>query len=76
MGEQDLESIIPDIEVGSLKMIKSQTAKTYSDLVRELNLNDKFFALLANGKKVDDLNQQYNKEDEVILLPKIAGGYE
>ncbi|NVM34435.1 MAG: MoaD/ThiS family protein [Candidatus Lokiarchaeota archaeon] len=45
-----------------------------ADLLRELNLEDKFFGILVNGKKATP-ETKIGKEDEIIILPHIAGGF-
>jgi sulfur carrier protein ThiS len=55
------ETIIPDKHM------------TVADLLRELNLEDKFFGILVNGKKATP-ETMIGKTDEIIILPNIAGG--
>ena len=43
------------------------------DVLQKLNLEFKFFAVLVNGKRAD-INQEIQKDDEIVILPKIAGG--
>jgi molybdopterin converting factor small subunit len=43
------------------------------DLLKELNLEGKYFGILINGKKADE-NTAINETDEVLILPHIAGG--
>ncbi len=47
--------------------------KKVKDLLAELNLQDKFFAILVDGKRAgpDDV---VKPGAEVVILPKIAGG--
>ena len=45
------------------------------NLLERMNLNEKYFAILANGKKVEK-NYILNPNDVVLILPKIAGGIE
>ncbi|MCK4380267.1 MAG: MoaD/ThiS family protein [Candidatus Lokiarchaeota archaeon] len=47
---------------------------TVADLLIELNLEDKFFGILVNGKKATP-ETKIGKEDEIIILPHIAGGF-
>jgi sulfur carrier protein ThiS len=60
-----------------ISSIKSYTvvnsATTVKDLLRELKLEDKFFAILVDGKRVP-LDTVVEKGSEVLILPKIAGG--
>lgn len=58
---------------GSLKTYRVKNAHTVEDLLKELKLESKFFAVLANGKKVG-LNNMIEEGAEITILPKIAGG--
>jgi molybdopterin converting factor small subunit len=44
-----------------------------SDLLKELNLEDKYFGILVNGKKAEP-NTKIKVTDEIVILPHIAGG--
>lgn len=55
------------------KTIQVKKKKTVSDLLKELNIKDSFFAILVNGKKAD-MNQVLVPEDKILVLPKIKGG--
>jgi hypothetical protein len=46
---------------------------TVGDLLKELNLEGKFFGILVDGKKADPTTK-VNPKSEVIILPHIAGG--
>lgn len=43
------------------------------DLLRELNLEGKYFGILINGKKADE-DTEITPEDNITILPHIAGG--
>jgi sulfur carrier protein ThiS len=58
---------------GSLKTYRVTTARTVADILKELNMESKFFAILANGKKVS-LTDTVTEGSEITILPKIAGG--
>jgi sulfur carrier protein ThiS len=73
MSQKVLDDVLIQ-EVGNLKVLKSETAKTYRELLKEMKLDDKYFVLLVNKKRVTDLSKKYNSCDTVVLLPKIAGG--
>ncbi len=68
--EQSFEEVI---DVGSLKTFHAKRERKVSDLLDELKLNGKFFAILVNGKKVG-LNDIIEEGSSIVLLPKIAGG--
>ena len=67
---QNLQEIT---STGSLKTYKVKTARTVSDLLKELKLETKFFAILVNGKRVS-LENMIDEGSEITILPKIAGG--
>jgi len=46
---------------------------TVSDLLKELELEDRYFAVLVNGKKVGP-EKVLSPKDEITVLPYIAGG--
>jgi sulfur carrier protein ThiS len=46
---------------------------TVNDLLKELNLEGKYFGILVNGKKANE-DTIINESDEVVILPHIAGG--
>jgi sulfur carrier protein ThiS len=43
------------------------------DILSKLNLESKYFVVLINGKKVEPTDF-VEKDDEILILPKIAGG--
>ena len=58
---------------GSLKTYKVKNARTVKNLLKELKLETKFFAILVNGKRVS-LENMIDEGSEITILPKIAGG--
>jgi len=58
---------------GSLKSYRVKTSRTVEDLLKDLKLESKFFAILVDGKKVD-LNDRIDEGSEITILPRIAGG--
>ncbi len=55
------------------KEIKVTKTQTVADLLKELNLEDAFLAVLVDGKKAE-LTDEINETQKIIILPKIAGG--
>ena len=47
--------------------------QTVKELLSELDLEDKYFIVLVNGKKAE-LSDRVTKEDEIIVLPRLVGG--
>lgn len=45
-----------------------------ADLLKELDLEDKYFGILVDGKKADP-DTTITPDSEVVILPHIAGGY-
>jgi sulfur carrier protein ThiS len=46
---------------------------TVRDLLKELNLENKYFGILVNGKKADE-DTIIRQTDSIVVLPHIAGG--
>jgi sulfur carrier protein ThiS len=69
-----MESSLKEIQTtGSLKTYRVKTSRTVGDLLTELKLETKFFAILADGKKVG-LEDKIDSGAEITILPRIAGG--
>jgi len=43
------------------------------ELLKELNLEGKYFGILINGKKASE-DDIIKETDEIVILPHIAGG--
>ena len=52
---------------------RAKNNQKVQDMLKKLNLELNFFAILVNGKRVG-INQEIQKDDEIVILPKIAGG--
>ena len=68
-----MENLIEIKQVGDVKSITKVSNKTVKELLKELKLEAKFFALLVNGKRAP-LEQILETDDQITILPKIAGG--
>ncbi len=68
-----MEQIPEIIETGIYTSFKVEKQLTIASLLKELNLESKFFGILVNGKKADK-ETIIKATDEVIILPNIAGG--
>ena len=55
------------------KTIQVDKKKKVSELLKELNINNNYFAIIVNGKKAG-LNQIILPHDKIMVLPKIKGG--
>ena len=60
-------------ETSSMAVYRIKNRQTVENVLASLNLEAKFFAVLVNGRKVD-LKDSINEGDEILVLPKIAGG--
>ena len=61
------------LETGLYETFSPEKTMTVADLLLELNLEDKYFGILVDGKKATP-NTVINEQSEVIILPHIAGG--
>ena len=66
----ELQKINQTSNIAVYRAIKGQTVK---EMLRKLNLESNFIAVLVNGRRVM-LNQEIKKNDEIVVLPKISGG--
>jgi len=70
LAEQKLSDLL---ETGIYETFTPDKNMTVADLLKELNLEDKFFGILVNGKKAT-LETKISPEDNIVILPHIAGG--
>ncbi|MBD3195745.1 MAG: hypothetical protein GF317_11855 [Candidatus Lokiarchaeota archaeon] len=61
------------LETGIYESYVPDKPMTVSNLLKELDLEDKYFGILVNGKKADP-NTKISPDDEIVILPHIAGG--
>jgi len=59
--------------IGSLKEYIVKEKRTVKDLLHDLNLDDKYFAILVDGKKAS-LDTEIEQGSSIVVLPRIAGG--
>ena len=45
-----------------------------SDLLKELDLENKYFGILVDGKKAEP-STRITPDSEIVILPHIAGGF-
>lgn len=60
-------------KVGSVETYLIKESMSVSDLLKKLNMSDKVFAVLVNGRATK-LDQKIDSKSEITILPKIAGG--
>ena len=61
------------LDTGLYETFSPERSMTVADLLKELNLEGKFFGILVDGKKADP-DTKINEKSEVVILPHIAGG--
>ena len=61
------------LETGIFETIVPERKMLVKDLLRELNLEGKYFGILINGKKADE-DTEITPKDDITILPHIAGG--
>ena len=61
------------LETGLYETFTPEKTMTVADLLKELNLEGKYFGILVDGKKADP-ETKVSRDSEVIVLPHIAGG--
>ncbi|MHA1146195.1 MAG: MoaD/ThiS family protein [Candidatus Helarchaeota archaeon] len=57
-----------------LQSIQLKESKRLKDLLIELGLNNRYHAVLVDGKKVVDLETMIQEDSKIIILPKLQGG--
>ena len=60
-------------EVSSMTTYRVKSPQKVYDVLKKLNLETKYFVVLINGKKVEPTDF-VEKDDEILILPRIAGG--
>lgn len=60
-------------ETSSMMTYRLKTKQTVRDILKELELEQKYFAVLVNGHKAA-LNDIITENSEILILPRIAGG--
>ncbi len=61
------------LSTGIIETLVPDRKMLVKDLLRELNLEGKYFGILINGKKADE-DTEITPEDNITILPHIAGG--
>ncbi len=68
-----MESLELISQNGMLTEYRVKKSFRVSELIHELNLEQKFYAIMVNGKKSTP-DTIIEPESSVVILPKIAGG--
>ncbi len=61
------------LETGIYETLTIEKKMTVGDLLKELNLENKYFGILVDGKRAEP-NTIITEKSEVVVLPHIAGG--
>ena len=61
------------LDTGLYETITPERTMTVADLLKELNLENKYFGILVDGKKASP-DTVINEQSEIVILPHIAGG--
>ena len=61
------------LSTGLIETVIPERKMLVRDLLKELNLEGKYFGILINGKKVDE-DTEISPKDDITILPHIAGG--
>jgi len=61
------------LETGVYETFTPEKKMTVRDLLKELNLEGKYFGILINGKKATE-DTVITEKDKIVILPHIAGG--
>jgi len=56
-----------------MQKLKVEKTMSVGNLLREMKLEQQYFAVLVDGKRVD-LDETIDANTEIIILPRIAGG--
>jgi sulfur carrier protein ThiS len=68
-----LKQLAELLETGVYETFTPERAMTVADLLKELNLEGKYFGILVNGKKAEP-ETKISETDQIVILPHIAGG--
>lgn len=68
-----MKQITELINTGIYETFTPEKEMTVGDLLKELNLEDKYFGILVDGKKASP-ETRISPDSEIVILPHIAGG--
>ncbi len=73
MGVKYLQNLKQINKSSGFVTYRAENVQTVQTMLQQLNLETRYFVVLVNGKKVS-LTHTINKDDSIVVLPKIAGG--
>ncbi len=68
-----MKQITDLLNTGIYETVVPEKVMSIGDLLKELNLEGKYFGVLVNGKRADS-DTKISPTDEITILPHIAGG--
>jgi len=68
-----MKQIAELLETGIYETFTPEKTMTVKDLLEELNLQEKYFGILVDGRKASP-ETVINSNSKVVILPHIAGG--
>jgi len=69
-----LKQIVDLLETGIIETYTPKRKMLVKDLLKELNLEGKYFGILVDGKKASE-DTVLDEKSDILILPHIAGGF-
>lgn len=68
-----MKQIADLLSTGIIETYTPKRKMLVKDLLKELNLEGKYFGILVDGKKANE-DTVLNENSDIVILPHIAGG--
>ena len=69
-----MKQIADLLETGIIETYTPERKMLVKDLLKELNLEGKYFGILVDGKKASE-DTVIDEKSDIVILPHIAGGF-
>jgi sulfur carrier protein ThiS len=69
-----LKQIADLLSTGIIETYTPKRKMLVKDLLKELNLEGKYFGILVDGKKANE-DTVIDENSDIVILPHIAGGF-
>jgi sulfur carrier protein ThiS len=69
-----LKQIADLLKTGIIETYTPKKKMLVKDLLKELNLEGKYFGILVDGKKASE-DTVLDENSDIVILPHIAGGF-
>jgi len=69
-----LKQIADLLSTGIIETYTPKRKMLVKDLLKELNLEGKYFGILVDGKKANE-DTVLDENSDIVILPHIAGGF-